>query len=255
MRQLPDFEQATGRVPAVVSLYTPFAAPPSMDSLRAIANQGAVPLIAWECRSVAGVASGAYDETISAYAKALREFGHPVFLRWFWEMNLHDTASQRCLDSSGPAGFVAAWIRIRSLFVAARADNVAFVWCPAVGEGTPSSTPYFPGPQYVDWIGADGYDRRGEGAGAVASIFAGWYAQYDRYGKPMMISETGAMAHVQEAFLTAIAAQLPDAYTDIKGFVYFDARGPAGSWLLTAAGERALGDLERNPYFSYRAPS
>ena len=251
--QLPSFAQAIGRAPAVLSLYTSWAKPAPIAHMQAIVAHGAIPLIAWGCESTAAVISGQDDGLITAYASALKGFGHPVLLRWFWEMNLKVPKDVNCRGSGGPAGFVAAWKHVWGIFQLAGARNVAFVWCPGIGGGLTEMDPYFPGAAYVDWIGVDGYDRTSQGQQAFANVFGAWYAAYSVYGKPLMIGETAAHPDDQAAYLAGIESSLPTQFPDIKALIYFDAHGPDGPWELGPSGLQALSRLATNPFFSAHA--
>ena len=144
-------------------------------------------------------------------------------------MNLQAiTKNAACLGSGGAPGFVAAWQHIWNIFQQVGASNVALVWCPGVSSGLTRMEPFFPGASYVDWIGADGYDRQSTGAAAFSQVFGPWYGAYASYAKPMMIGETGAMPADQAAYIQGMAAQLPTSYPEIKALIYFDARLPAG---------------------------
>ncbi len=248
--QVSAFEQAAGSPLAIVNVYAGFAAPAPLQILQQIAARGAVPLVSWGCQSTEGVESGRYDTLISSYAAELRQYTHPVFLRWFWEMNLPIAADQTCLGAGGPAGFIAAWRRVRSIFRQAGADNVAFVWCPGVTSDATRMIEYFPGSDYVDWIGADGYDRHRRGSAAFTNVFSGWYRSFQNYGKPMMIAETGAMAADQVEYLAGIQQSLRTSFPLIRALLWFDARGPNGSWVLTGSGLSAWQALAHDPYFA-----
>ncbi len=250
LQQLVSLEQATGVSPAILSVYTSFAAPAPVALLREISQRGAIPLVSWACAPTAAVAAGYDDAVISNFASQLRQFGRAVFVRWFWEMNLRTASSSRCNAGGGPDTFVAAWKRVWNLFKQAGASNVALVWCPGVNGDPSGMAPYFPGSAYVDWIGADGYDRRHLGTAGFSEVFAAWYREFQGYDKPMMVAETGAMTVDQAAYLAGIGTSLPAAFPLVAAVVYFDARGPDGSWVLSADGARAFGALGRNPYFS-----
>ncbi len=251
--QLPSFKSATGSAPAILSVYTPWTFPAPIANLEGIVSEGAIPLIAWGCASTAAINSGQYDQLIMSYADSLRAFGHPVFLRWFWEMNLSVAKDAACIGSGGPSGFVAAWRRVWTIFHQARATNVSFVWCPGISGGLTGMAAFFPGANYVDWIGVDGYDRQRNGQQSFADIFGAWYSAYVSYNKPMMIGETGAMANGQTLYIQGIGSSLPTQFPKIKALVYFDARGPAAPWQLTGNGLEAFHELAANPYFSVRA--
>lgn len=271
--------------PAVRHLYVRFTAPPPVVRLRAIAATNAVPLLSWGCAPEDDIASGAHDAWIRSYATALAEYAAPVFLRYAWEMNLA-APRRRCGGMHGPAGFVAAWRRIRTIFQEAGATNVAFVWCPGAGAGagsTPGAQPatgarrgartrrgagaqpdarmrwdaFFPGADAVDWIGVDGYVRDPNPRAAPSAfgrIFGAFYERFHGYGKPLMIAETGARPRAQPGYLSNLARLLPARYPQVKALLYFDAAGPRGDWSLTVAGRHAFASLAANPYFSFRAP-
>jgi len=241
---LPDVVAATGRPLGFLHVYASWARPAPVASLRAVAAAGSTPVLDWGCGPDVGrLASGADDHLVDAYATALRGFGHPVFLRWCWEMN---RSGPHALPG-GPAGFLRAWDHIRARFVRARASNVAFVWCPALTGADPA--PFYPGPAEVDWIGVDGYDRHG--TESFADVFGAYYRRWVGQGKPMMVAETGAPGRAQVAYLDSIGTDAP-RLPGIKAVGYFDAPGPHGSWQLTPRGVHAFASLAALSYFRAR---
>jgi mannan endo-1,4-beta-mannosidase len=59
---------------------------------------------------------------------------------------------------TSPAVFVAAWRHIVSLFRSEGAENVTWLWTlEADGPGTGPIAPWWPGANYVTWVGIDGY--------------------------------------------------------------------------------------------------
>ena len=245
---LPSFTATYGSSVAVYHVYAPFSDPLPTATLEAISAHNAVPLIDWSCADENAVTAGAYDRTITDYAESLKAYGKPVFLRWYWEMNIVSPMN-KCGAATDPAGYVSAWRHLWHIFESVGASNVSFVWCPSSQAG---ASRWYPGNAYVNWIGVDGYDREGEGGAAVARVFGSFYREWSGAGKPLMIGETGAHAPEQAAFLQAIRTQLPTTYPDIKAVVYFDSAGPAGSWTLTGSGAAAFRALTQDPYFGYR---
>jgi hypothetical protein len=148
--------------------------------------QGRIPLIAWNCGDTdANVAAGVDDPIIEASAAAMKAYKNPIMLRWFWEMNLDNTdqnrtgSGQNCYNGSydganGSTGrpdyfdgvtYVKAWRHIWSVFHNLGVTNVIWVWNP--GDSNIQDAPlYWPGSQYVDWIGGDVYDRSDLGLAA-----------------------------------------------------------------------------------------
>lgn len=250
MSQLRTVSSALGRPLGILHAYASWSAPAPISALTAISDTGAVPLLDWGCHSTASINSGQEDSTITAYADALKAYAKPVFLRWFWEMNLTNIAKNRaCLGSGGAAGFVTAWQHIHRLFQQAGATNVAFVWCPGNGNVNRIAA-YYPGDNSVDWIGVDAYAYRGQD---FSTLFARFYDRFASHGKPIMVAETGALGADQPAYLASILASAPSDFPQIKALVYFDAPGPRGNWSFTTSGLAEFAQLARNSYFSARA--
>ena len=92
------------------------------------AEHGAVPLVQMDPYgvSLAAIASGQYDGYLSAYAKAVRSYIHPVILSFGHEMNGHWYPWGYMHTS--PAVFIAAWRHIVNLFRQRGARNVIWLW-------------------------------------------------------------------------------------------------------------------------------
>jgi beta-mannanase len=250
--QIPAFNQTIGRSLSIYSLYSSFLRPPALSVLDAIAAQGAVPLVSWNCTDLASIASGVDDSAIIAYADDLKAYAQPVFLRWYWEMNLNTSFNQTCGGFNNPALFVAAWKQIWTVFQQQGVQNVAFVWNPSVHM---DAAAYYPGSKYVDWIGADGYDRSHLGAAAFSKEFGAFYAEWQGQGKPMLVGETGATTVDQAQYIEGMEADLPTLYSGIKAVVYWDAVGSDANWVLQGSGLTAFRQMVQSPYFSFRQPA
>ena len=149
--------------------------------------------------------SSSQDSVITAAARRVKVFAHPIFIRPFWEMN-GDWESYNAVHSSTPgthdgaAKLVAAWRRIHRIFAAEGATNAVWVWSPNCSD-TPRGagyewnhwTAYYPGDTYVDWVACDGYNRYYSSWKSFAEIFTPVYADYP--GKPFMASEIGSVEH------------------------------------------------------------
>ena len=279
---LPNFNQQNGKALSILHVYTPFnttANPLSssvpLQTLTNIRANGSVPLIDWNCtdphdtNSLATINSGADDNYITAYAQTLKSFGSPVFLRWYWEMNLSDPSNINCGgfdtngSNAGSTAYKAAWIHIWNIFHQQGATNVAFVWCPSVHNTISASittyAQYYPGANYVDWIGVDGYDRSPVDASDFSSIFGTYYSTYSNQNKPIMVAETAAAPDVntnssnQSLYLQGIQSSLPTSFTGIKAVVYFDSDANNLKWSLQGAGITSFSALSHDSYFSYKS--
>ncbi len=164
-----------------------------------------------------------------------------------------------CIGAAGPAGFQAAWRHIVDVFRANGATNVAWVFCPGSSSYAPNATAqgvdaalYYPGNDYVDWIGEDAYSR--STLITLPNLVAGMYQVYGNSGKPLIVCETGAEGVNQPAFLSS-ATKLPTEDPNLKAIVYFDSHGPLGTYVFTSQGLAEFAALAQNPAFSALAPT
>jgi hypothetical protein len=252
---LTQFEAQIGRTVALTihyyGFYDTFPGPYEANDL---AN-GRIPIDSWDCQYPnAAIAAGNQDALITKRAQALKAYGHPVFLRYMWEMNLPATTSSRqsCYDpnTDAPNGvfsaaeFVAAWVHMRTIFLQQGVTNVVWLWNPS-GGSDPGS--YYPGASQVDWVGFDKYD---DTSTSFAETYAQPYAWLAPIGKPMLVGETGVPAAIQPEFFAAAVATLQSQFPLIKGYVYFN----ANSWVVGGQGLAAFKAMAADPYFSGREP-
>jgi beta-mannanase len=145
--------------------------------------------------------------------------------------------AQACLGTLGSTGYIEAWQHIWTIFRQVGASNVAFVWCPSI-VSPDFAVPYYPGDQYVDWIGVDGYDRQQDPAAVIAELLP-FYQHWMADGKPMMIGETGATTD-QASYLADLASTLPVTFPGIKALLYYDSRSSSDWTLVDRPGDLGL---------------
>ena len=91
--------------------------------------------------------AGTYDAYIREFAEGARDWGHPFFLRFNWEMNGDWFPWAERVNGNQPGEYVAAWRHVHDIFTAVGATNATWVWCPyadskpRLGAAAPSSTP------------------------------------------------------------------------------------------------------------------
>jgi hypothetical protein len=256
--QTAAFESQIGR-PLAYDMHfygwtNPFPGPSEADDVA----HGRIPLVAWNCGdSDARVAAGDDDANIIRRAKAIKAFGAPIIVRWFWEMNLDDTNNAprtQCYDpvSDLPAGYfapgpyLAAWAHIRSVFASQGVTNVVWLWCVANAHGGPAQ--YYPGDAAVDWVGMDDYDTNDVSLHDTFFILAEELSQFQE--KPFMITETGAHAANQVAFTTGADSELQSAFPWVRGVGYLDSTGNFQTWTLSAAGLSSFVTFAQSPYMA-----
>jgi hypothetical protein len=256
--QTAAFESQIGRTLAYNMHFYGFTQKFPGPSERDDVAHGRVPLIAWNCGdNDARVAAGDDDAKLVLTAKAIKAFGSPIFLRWFWEMNLDDTNNAprtQCYDPAtdlpggyfSPLQYVRAWNHIHAVFAAQGVTNVVWLWCVANAHGGPSQ--YYPGDTTVDWVGMDDYDTNDVSLPSTLYIQAEELSQFQE--KPFMITETGAHASVQPAFLTGAENVLQTDYPWARAVGYLDSVGSFQNWVLTPGGLSAFSTFARTPYMS-----
>lgn len=245
---------------AIVSIYEAWTSSPPVSEMRQLAAAGAVPMISVHCGTAdSAVAAGADDAMLRDFAATLKDYGGPVFFRWFWEMNLTKNANHpQCLGAgtlaTQGAGYGAAFRHIWKVFRDVGATNVAFVWAPSAALHVPDAAPFYPGNAYTDWIASDLYDR--PGYSSWSTMYAPFYSEWDRTGKPLMLSETGAVgAASQASWLSNIHETAPTRFPDLHAVVYVDATDLSDYRLVPGtSGMAAFVALGAEAYFSMAGP-
>jgi hypothetical protein len=223
------------------------------------ATYNRIPLVTWKCGdSDANVYNGNDDALLTATAQAVKAYKLPIFIRWYWEMNLKPGANgQDCLGSDGPGGYIKAWQHITALFRQQGATNVSWLWNPAGAAQDADSKPYYPGDAYVDWIGFDGYDK--VGANTFPAIFSPFYTEFNSNQKPILIAETGECPAQQAPYIASAQASIDTTsgtgeqhFPLVHGFMYFDAPGhfDGCSWIFEQAGTAAFARMGSAAYFN-----
>ena len=155
-----------------------------------IRKHGVVPFVQIDPTdaSVAAIAAGTYDEYLRTYADRVRDFGHAVVIGFGHEMNAPWYSWG--YGHTAPGTFVAAWRHVVTLFRDQGAQNVTWLWTLQADEpGTGPVRDWWPGAQYVTWVGIDGYYYRP--SDRFATVFGKTIGQVRAFtGKPVLLSET-----------------------------------------------------------------
>jgi hypothetical protein len=160
------FARVTGHAPQIVEFYNPFLKPFAEHEALEVVNAGEIPLIQLNMYKVTSrdIAAGDYDRHLTQYAQAVKKFGCVIVLSLGHEMNgwWYPWGSR---NGTTPAEFIAAWRHVHDLFAKQGTHNVIWSWDPTHQYNSPPApgkiaTPpsqWYPGSQYVDWVGIDGY--------------------------------------------------------------------------------------------------
>ena len=259
---LGQFEQRAGKRPSIIhwgqpwwhnNSYVPF----SPSDFEAVRQRGAIPLVDWGSWDyaagidqpqfrLADIARGAHDAYLIQWAQAARAWGHPLFVRFDPEMNGWWLPWSEQVNGNQAGDFARAWRHVVDVFRAQGASNVNWVWCPNVvgAKSTPLSGLY-PGNDYVEWTGMDGYNwgtDEGNQWQSFSDVFSGsaYNGDHNTYqevldlapDKPMMIAEIGTSRNGGDPVhwvRDALNTQLPNNFPQVKALVWFnwDAGRPA----------------------------
>lgn len=181
------------------------------------------------------IAAGLYDDYIREWARGAREIGEPIFLRISNEMNGDWDPWCVWFLSLDHDLYQEAWKRIHRIFKEEGADNVQFVWNPH-DRSYPDfrwndAHLYYPGDEYVDWIGLTGYNNGTSYPYDVWRDFDLIYRDlYDDYNskypdKPFMIGEFSCneVGGDKSAWIEQGFASLTKNYPKIRIAVWFNA--------------------------------
>jgi Glycosyl hydrolase family 26 len=188
---IASFASAAGRQPNLAGYYSGWAQPFASSFARKVRRHGIIPFVQIDptYASVAAIAAGAYDVYLRGYADSVRDFGHAVVIGFGHEMN--GNWYSWGYGHVAPSTFVAAWRHIVTVFRSEGADNVTWLW--TVNQDRPGTGPvasWWPGANYVTWVGIDGYYvSRSDN---FAKVFGRTIDQVRAVtGKPILLSETG----------------------------------------------------------------
>ena len=163
---------------------TPFDAARVLTSWQ----RGAVPVMTWESRPLATaddptdyslrrIANGDFDAYLTTFANDITTLGLPFVLRFDHEMNgnWYRWAEPDPHYDNAKGDYIAAWRHVHDLFEAAGANRlVVWTWSPNRVDNLsrlPSIDNYYPGRDYVDWVGMTGYYRPGDGAATFDATY------------------------------------------------------------------------------------
>jgi mannan endo-1,4-beta-mannosidase len=216
-----EFARVAGRSPNLAGYFSGWAEQFKTAFARTARQHGAATLVQIDPTgaSVAAIAAGDYDDYLRSYADAVRDFGSPVVIGFGHEMNAYWYSWG--YGHVPPATFVRAWRHLVTIFRQQGAANVSWLW--TIQTDSPGSGPiasWWPGAQYVTWVGIDGYYF--EPSSTFASVFGRTISQVRLFThKPVLLSETsvgpaaGQIAGIPDLFRGMAAYQT-------LGLVWFD---------------------------------
>jgi mannan endo-1,4-beta-mannosidase len=187
---IADFALAVGHQPNLAGYFSGWAERFQTSYALEVRRRGMIPFVQIDpsFASVAGIAAGAYDGYLRAYADSVRDYGYGVVIGFGHEMNAPWYSWG--YGHTPPATFVAAWRHIVTLFRGQGADNVTWLW--TINADVAGSGPiaqWWPGAQYVTWVGIDGFYYKQ--SDTFTTVFGQTIDQVRTFtSKPVLLSET-----------------------------------------------------------------
>ncbi len=200
-----------------------------LSYIKIIDEAGSVPMISWELdiwgRSkemdyLDAILNKRFDSYFIKWAKECKKWGKPVFIRPGFEMN-----GNWFSWNGNPDKFKAVWQYLHNLLKKEGCHNVVWVWSPGVksfpDEKWNQMEQYYPGDQFVDWIGLDGYNWGDEDPKRPYSKWIKFSEIFNKAlkrlnklapGKPVMIAEIGCA----ESASRSKAEWIEDAFKNIN---------------------------------------
>ncbi len=274
-----DFEKMVEKKQAIVLSFTDRWGPPyffSKDYCKVLWQTNHLPLITWQPQiDIATINEGKWDNYISDWAQSIKEYSYPVMIRWGHEMNgnwyqwggVNNGGGEMTgygdpHKPDGPERYIDAYRYIHDFFERVGAKNVIWVWSPnegnPIGESWNEIENYYPGDDYVNWLGMDGYNwgtsRSWSHWRSFDDIFSDLYRRLSILApdKPIVIAEFASSEEggnkaqwINDAF-----QKIKTAYPRIKVFIWFDIIKET-SWAVdsSSASLEAFRKAMQDPYY------
>jgi hypothetical protein len=256
MTAVTKFARLVGKGLSVIHFSSPFAdcrsgrCIPYDFPTRAFDNvrsYGAIPFFSWGSDALPiikkrapryalrTIIAGKHDRYIRAFAIAAKNWGHPFFLEYDWEMNGTWFPWSEGVNGNRTGEFVRAWRHVHDIFTSVGATNVTWVWCPNADPGGVFAPLYllYPGSSYVDWTCIDAYNWNTPWS-SFDFMFHGTYNVVSRIAptKPMVVGEIASTERggSKATWITDLLTQLPVRYPRVRGVVWFEKYDNGMDW-------------------------
>lgn len=239
---LAAYNKKTGIPANIQEEFLNFGQAPPVAHIVGAYEQHALTVLSWqpEKAPLASIIAGREDSYITSFAGDLAQSGVPVGVIFAPEFNGGwESWGAKGTEHATPAQYVAAWRRIHSLFIARGASNVIWIWAPNVINPVPKIDlePYWPGDQFVDWVGMSAYWTGHLGEDSWATLIEPTEKKVEAFtNAPVVITETGAMQGPSK--VKWISAMLAGLKSDphVLGMIYLNsgiAEGKRANWTFT----------------------
>jgi len=289
-QEINDFEKILGHKIGSVVWFPTWDDEFPTEAVQQLHNRGIIPHLTWELfwpsadpnntRATGpngydgfnDVLTGKYDDYIDRFARDAKAVNERVLMRFLHEFNGNWyvwSGNKNGNVNGGPEKVVAVWKYVVDRFKKIGADNVKWLWVPH-GPSTDLSTEswnnvsnYWPGDEYVDWIGLDGYNFYPQdpwgGVRPLRDFDNCFRALYDSCAvlgeQPMMIAEFGTGEFQSDnfdkaAWVTDAFSKIKTDYPRVKIFTWFNINKEL-DWRINSSPEslEAFRKAMEDPYY------
>jgi cellulose synthase (UDP-forming) len=167
--------------------------------------------------SLPAIVNGVDDAALTRWATEIRQFGKPVYLTILRHVDKNWSLSSGVANGGIPEDAPKAWLHAQSIFHAAGATNVAWVWAPA----DPANDQQFaPPPSSIDAVLQSFINYPGTRWGNPAAVMGALTRRYPR--KPIFVdASVSGPAYAKTAWLNRLSSAL-DATPQLYAFLYHE---------------------------------
>jgi beta-mannanase len=270
MAFIKSFEKTFDTKPSMIMWYEDYSSDFPADGCEKVYGYGAVPHIVWEPWiwgeadkiKLDNIINGDWDGYIEKWARDAGAFKKPVFLRWGHEFNIEKYPWGIVNNNRSPEKYIKAYRHVHDIFNKVGAKNIKWIWCfnnyPNPDMPWNSWDRAYPGDEYVDWIGIDGYNW------GTTQSWSGWQSFKEMLSdlvrevskkypdKPIMIAEFGSTEDGgnKANWVKEIPSTLRVNMPQVKAIVLFDIKKET-DWRTTSSknAEEAYKSIFKDPYF------
>lgn len=248
--QINSISNVYGQRPAVILTFVGWSDRPfktTLSTINAIKDAGAIPMITLEpwlfpSKTPISIQDISKEENVlKEFGAMLKEYNAPVFLRFAHEMNGNWYPWTGYQNQKQTTLYIDAWKKVHDA-ITKYSGNTKIYWVWSINaEDIPSETwnepkNYYPGDNYVDMIGIDGYNQSNR---SFDGIFKKQikYVRRNFKGKTIFITETasGTAGIKRSKWINNFFHKLYRNYSDIPLFIWFD-MNKESDWNLNADG-------------------
>jgi len=207
--------------------------------LDSIYQNGAIPMVTWEpwqslfkqtkplkegdieINVFKRILEHQYDQYLEDFASDLKRLNKPLFIRFAHEAD-NPQYPWSSKGKNSPKEFKEAWKYIHNFFSERKLDQLIWVWNPWSPEAVDK---YFPGKEYVDWLGVTNLDYASESKTSVSmeQLYQPFHNnKIFRSGLPVMLAEMGTLNSNQKEWFKQASRTLELKFPEIRAFVLFN---------------------------------